>query len=89
MLTHKQIQNYIGYRRRLIGDNNNLDEIADFVKGHQYTDDSQPDDLIIFGETLAEGSDKEPFHMGINLYNYYINSSKFNIFLLIIRFYYS
>lgn len=58
MPTLTQIQDYIKNRRKRIGDNNNIEELKEFVEtglDHEF---------LIFGEQYGDGSDEEPFHLG-------------------------
>ena len=63
MPTLKQIQNYISYRRSLIGDNNNIDVVNDFIlkfKSENVIDDNK---MFVFGELLGRGDDNDHFQI--------------------------
>ena len=61
----KQVQDYIKNRRAAIGDNNNIDELKEFLKELCYIDDVTPDsEFFQFGSDMGNGSDSEHFHLG-------------------------
>ena len=61
----EQIQTYIRYRRKQIGDNNDLDQLASYVETLAYTKGFTEDcDLCVFGVDLGNGSDEAHFHLG-------------------------
>ena len=63
--TLKQVQNYINYRRLKIGDNNNIEDLQDFLETIQYEEGVTKDDEIFeFGTELGNGAEENHFHLG-------------------------
>jgi hypothetical protein len=64
----KSIQNYISYRRSLLGDTNLVDDVAKYVEEKRklcaLKEVIENDEVIYFGEDLNDGSDDSHFHLG-------------------------
>ena len=60
-----KIQTYIRYRRKLIDDNNDLEQLGEYVDTLSYKKGITKEyDLMVFGVELGNGSDKSHFHLG-------------------------
>jgi hypothetical protein len=60
-----QIQSYIRYRRKQIGDNNDIDQLKVYAQGFRYKSGKTKDhEMIFFGVELGNGSDSSHFHLG-------------------------
>ena len=64
MPTLRQVQDYIGNRRKKIGDNNNITELKSFLDSIQYNTNTSDNELFPFGIELGDGSDDFHFHLG-------------------------
>ena len=64
MPTLRQVQDYIGNRRKKIGDNNNIPELKSFLDSIQYNTNTSDNKLFPFGIELGDGSDDFYFHLG-------------------------
>ena len=63
----KQVQRYLKYKRDLIGDNSNIDEIASYIEQLKYVPlQTADDELIVFGCEIGNGSDSNHFHLGFS-----------------------
>jgi hypothetical protein len=61
----EQIQSYIRYRRKLIGDNNDLDHLSEYIESLRFEEGKTNEfELIIFGDEMGNGSDQSHFHLG-------------------------
>ena len=64
MPTLSQVQTYIKNRISAIGNNNNINELKQFLESIRYDPEKTADDLFPFGVQLGNGSDEEHFHLG-------------------------
>ena len=60
----KKIQNYIFYRRRLIGDQNDIEVVSNYVQEHLY---NESNGMFLYGSMLGNGTDSD--HIQVSFTN--------------------
>jgi hypothetical protein len=64
MPTLNQIQNYINYKRKQIGNANDMSLVSQYVLNKEFSDQIQDSSLFTFGCDFGDGTDKSHFHLG-------------------------
>jgi len=59
-----QIQSYVRYRRKQMGDNNVLDQLKVYIEELSFKIGKVECELVFFGVELGNGSDNSHFHLG-------------------------
>jgi hypothetical protein len=60
----EQIQNYVKYLKRKLGDNNKISDVKKFAKANKYHEDIGDDEFFVFGEEFGSGGDNDHFQIG-------------------------
>ena len=74
MPSYEQIRNYIYNRKKLIGDNNDIDQLRDHLLSLAYREDLSDEEMFVFGQNLGNGDNDNHFLNNI-LYNNIIKNN--------------
>ena len=58
-----QIQNFIKYERKKIGDNMLIDHVQEYADQNAYDAETASDELFVFGLRIGDGSDDDHFNL--------------------------